>query len=76
LRSQTISWWSVCPAEGYVPRAERFTTSRRRLAVYREQTAPLIEYYSNRSILIKIDASEPIEEIHRKLLGILDEKGN
>jgi len=55
---------------------DREEVVRRRLAVYREQTAPLIEYYSSRSILIKIDASEPIEEIHRKLLGILDEKGN
>ena len=55
---------------------DREEVIRKRLSVYREQTAPLVEYYSERDILVKLDASRPIEEIHRRLLEILDEKGN
>ncbi len=55
---------------------DREEVIRKRLSVYREQTAPLVEYYSKRDILVKLDASRPIEEIHRRLLEILDEKGN
>ncbi|HHJ64874.1 MAG TPA: adenylate kinase [Aquifex aeolicus] len=55
---------------------DREEVIRKRLSVYREQTAPLVEYYSERDILVKLDASRPIEEIHRRLLEILNEKGN
>jgi adenylate kinase len=53
---------------------DREEVVRRRLSVYRRQTAPLVEYYSSRGILIKLDASRGIEEIHQELLRILDEK--
>ncbi len=55
---------------------DREEVIRKRLSVYREQTAPLVEYYGERDILVKLDASRPIEEIHRRLLEILNEKGN
>jgi len=55
---------------------DREEVIRKRLSVYREQTAPLVEYYSGRNILVKLDASRPIEEIHRRLLELLNEKGN
>jgi adenylate kinase len=36
---------------------------RRRVAVYREQTAPLVDYYRRRGILVEIDAVGTVEEI-------------
>ncbi len=55
---------------------DREEVIRRRLAVYREQTAPLVEYYDRKGILIRLDAGRDIEEVHRELLGILNEKGD
>ena len=44
---------------------------RKRLEVYRKQTAPLIEYYEKRSILVKLNASKGIEEVYGELLSLL-----
>lgn len=38
-------------------------TIRQRLVVYREQTAPLIDFYRNRQQLFSIDGSQPIETV-------------
>lgn len=38
-------------------------TIRHRLEVYREQTAPLIEYYSQRNHLVSINGDRPVEEV-------------
>jgi len=44
---------------------------RRRLEVYRKQTAPLIEYYEQKGILRKLDASKSVEEVYRELLEVI-----
>ncbi len=44
---------------------------RNRLEVYRKQTAPLIEYYEGKGILIRLDASRDIEEVYQELLRAL-----
>lgn len=38
-------------------------TIRRRLEVYREQTAPLIHYYESRAKLVTIDGDQSLEEV-------------
>ncbi len=38
-------------------------TIRRRLEVYREQTAPIIDYYHLREKLVTIDGDKPMEEV-------------
>lgn len=38
-------------------------TIRRRLEVYREQTAPLINYYKSREKLVTIDGDQSMEEV-------------
>ncbi|HIP42807.1 MAG TPA: adenylate kinase [Aquifex aeolicus] len=48
---------------------------KKRLEVYRKQTAPLIEYYEKKGILKKLDAVKPIEELYKEVLGVL-ENGN
>jgi len=46
---------------------DREEVVRRRLSVYREQTAPLIDYYKRKGILIRLDASRSVEEVHENL---------
>ena len=36
---------------------------KKRLQVYQEQTAPLIDYYKEKGILVDIDTEKPIPEI-------------
>lgn len=46
-----------------------------RLSVYEEQTAPLIAYYRSRGLLSELDGSGPIDDVQRRLLGLLAERG-
>jgi len=41
---------------------------KKRLEVYHSQTAPLIDYYSQKGNLIKIDASQNPDEVYKKLV--------
>lgn len=40
---------------------------RRRLAVYRQQTAPLVDYYRQRGVLAEIDGTGTVEEIFQRI---------
>jgi adenylate kinase len=44
---------------------------KRRLEVYREQTAPLVRYYLERSLLTKIDGSVSPSEVHDRICEAL-----
>ena len=43
-----------------------------RLAVYRENTEPLIDYYAKRNKLTTIDAEGTIDEVYERLVAALD----
>jgi adenylate kinase len=43
-----------------------------RLAVYRKNTEPLIDYYSKRDMLVTIDAEGSVDEVYERLLAALD----
>ncbi|AKS40657.1 adenylate kinase [Wenzhouxiangella marina] len=45
---------------------------RNRLAVYREQTAPVTGYYESRNLLADVDGLGSIEEINQRLVDALD----
>ena len=46
---------------------------RRRLALYDEQTAPLVEYYrSTRGNVVGIHAERPIDEVFAEIQATLD----
>jgi adenylate kinase len=48
-------------------------TVRRRLAVYREQTAPLIDHYRGGPVPVRtIDGARPMEEVAAELSELLD----
>lgn len=47
---------------------------RRRLAVYSEQTQPLVDVYRERDLLIQVDGMGEIDEVTRRLLEALKER--
>jgi adenylate kinase len=50
---------------------DREETVRKRLSVYKEQTAPLLKYYEDRRILKTIEGASPIEAVFERLLAVL-----
>ena len=48
-------------------------TVKRRLAVYREQTAPLEAFYGERDLLRSVDAEAPLDEVTRRMFDILQD---
>ncbi|MDR2536150.1 MAG: adenylate kinase [Treponema sp.] len=62
-----------CGGEVYVREDDREEAIRKRLEVYREQTAPLIEFYRKKGLLIDVDARPGVEEVvnnFKKALGL------
>lgn len=44
-------------------------TIRVRMRVYREETAPLLDHYQQRGLLVEIDGDRPVEAVQADLLG-------
>ena len=42
-----------------------------RLEVYRQETAPLVQFYADEGILVGIDATGPVEEVTKRALAAL-----
>jgi len=62
-----------CGGEVYIREDDKPESIQKRLEVYREQTAPLIEYYRKKGLLLDIDARPLIDEmevIFKKAMGI------
>lgn len=45
---------------------------RHRLEVYEKQTAPLIAYYEKKKMLERIDASQPVPAVQKKIMKIVE----
>ena len=67
---------TVCPrceGEMYQRDDDKPETIAKRLDTYDKQTAPLIEYYGGKGILIKVDGDRPVDEVYvdvKKELGL------
>ena len=64
----------VCDIDGselYQREDDRRETVARRIHVYMEQTAPLIEHYRQAGALIEINGAQPIEAVTKDLLAAL-----
>jgi len=62
-----------CGGEVYIRDDDKPEAVQKRLEVYREQTAPLIQFYRDKGLLLDIDASPMIDEmveIFKKAMGI------
>ncbi len=61
-----------CGGETYQRDDDNEDTVRRRLEVYAEQTAPIIDYYRHLGLLISISAMGEIGEITKRAISALD----
>jgi adenylate kinase len=61
----------ACGGELFQRDDDREETIRHRLEVYAEQTAPLVDYYGDRGLLVVIDATGPVRDITRRALDAL-----
>lgn len=50
---------------------DREGTVRKRLAVYAEQTAPLLGWYADQGLLTRVTATGPIEDVTRRALAAI-----
>jgi adenylate kinase len=46
---------------------------RTRLRIYFEQTAPLVEYYRTRGILVSVHADRPVTEVFAEIQQVLEQ---
>jgi adenylate kinase len=60
-----------CGGELYQRDDDRPETVRHRLDVYKEQTAPLIEFYEGRKQLVAIDALGTVEDVTERAIAAL-----
>jgi adenylate kinase len=63
-----------CPAGGgrcdlYQRDDDKPETVKNRLAVYEEQTAPLIDYYRSRGLLREVDGERPPDEVYAQIVS-------
>ena len=65
----------VCDVDGgelYQREDDRPETVRQRLAVYQQQTSPLVSYYVERGILREINGDQSIDEVAGDIAGVVD----
>ncbi len=60
-----------CGGELFQREDDKAETIRHRLEVYAQQTSPLVDYYGDRSILVGIDATGPVEDITERAISAL-----
>jgi adenylate kinase len=48
-------------------------TVRHRIEVYNQQTAPLIDYYQDKGLLVEIDGTQPIEDVTADIMKAIEE---
>jgi adenylate kinase len=64
----------VCDHDGselYQREDDKRETVEQRISVYFNQTAPLINYYREKGILVEIDGSQSIEDVSKELLDVV-----
>lgn len=72
----------ICDFDGselYQREDDKAETVKNRIHVYLEQTAPLVDYYRERGVLLEIDGTQPIEQVTAELLAglkVATEKGS
>lgn len=66
---RTAKVCDVCGGELYQRADDTAETQKRRVDVYFEQTAPLIEWYRERGLLVDIDGEQPIDQVGQELMA-------
>ena len=61
----------ACGAELVQRKDDTEEIAKKRFDTYFEQTAPLIDFYNNRGLLVRLDATGSIDEIYNKLKEVI-----
>ena len=61
----------ACDGEVIQREDDKPETIKKRLAVYKEQTAALVDYYAGLGILANVDASAGVDEVYKRLQSAL-----
>lgn len=61
----------VCGGELYQRDDDREETVRNRLKVYFEKTAPLIDYYRKKGVLVDINGEQPVEKVTEEIEKVI-----
>ncbi|MFI5021836.1 MAG: adenylate kinase [Alphaproteobacteria bacterium] len=65
----------VCGGTSFTRRPDdNEATVKARLAVYRANTAPILPYYEQRSVLKRVDGMAPIDQVTKEIEAILEGK--
>jgi len=65
----------ICDIDGselYQREDDQKSTVENRIKVYTQLTAPLIEYYSSRKLLVTVDGTKPIDQVTTELLAAIE----
>ncbi len=62
----------LCGGELYQRDDDTVETVKKRLAIYKKQTSPLIAYYHEQGKLVEIQGDQPIEDVTKELLRALE----
>ncbi|GHU15005.1 adenylate kinase [Spirochaetia bacterium] len=63
----------TCGGEVYIRDDDKPEAIQKRLEVYRDQTAPLIDFYRNKGIMVDVDAQPEVDKVvenFKKALGV------
>ena len=63
-----------CGGDLYQRDDDRETVIRQRLAVYHDQTAPLVDYYDKAGLLLRIDAAEAGDHVLSRIEAMLERR--
>lgn len=63
-----------CKSELYHREDDTEETVRKRLAVYHKQTEPLIKFYTERNLLVKVDGKDKVEDTTKAVFKALGEE--
>ena len=63
-------------SELYQREDDKPETVKRRIRVYIEQTQPLIDYYTQRGVLVEVDGKKLIDQVTADLLAAIQRDGN
>ncbi len=61
-----------CNGSLYQRDDDKEETVRRRLQQYREETRPLMDFYANKALLVRIDGTGAVEEVKERILKALE----
>jgi len=61
-----------CPGELIIRKDDNAETVKSRLGAYHDQTAPLIDFYTNMGVMITLDGTKDVSEVTADMIGALE----